>query len=140
MSTQPIYVLGNSAGTKVYDGTTLATGMNFTAVGGPAGYTAASLSPTPVFNTSSKNVGTYGTLTPGATNPRNVTSGGTTYAVGYFYNGNYTITPKSLTPSASDKVYDGTTTAAVSMSGVIAGDNVTASGTGSFGSKNVGTY
>ncbi|KQZ46789.1 YDG domain-containing protein, partial [Massilia sp. Root1485] len=140
MSTNPIYVLGASGGTKVYDGTTLATGMSFSSVGGPAGFTPASLSPAPVFNTSSKNVGTYGTLTPGATNPRNVTSGGTTYAVGYFYNGDYAITRKALTPSAADKVYDGTTTAAVSMSGAIAGDNVTASGTGSFGSKNVGTY
>nr|WP_267876978.1 YDG domain-containing protein [Massilia rhizosphaerae] len=140
MSTQPIYVLGASGGTKVYDGTTAATGMTYTAVGGPAGFTAASLTPAPVFNTSSKNVGTYGTLTPGATNPRDVASGGTTYAVGYFYNGNYAITPKSLAPSAADKVYDGTTTAAVAMGGAIAGDNVTASGTGSFGSKDVGTY
>ena len=140
MSTQPIYVLGSSTGTKVYDGTALATGMNFSSVGGPAGFTAASLAPTPVFNTSSKNVGTYGTLTPGAANPRNVTSSGTTYAVGYFYNGNYTITQKSLTPSAANKVYDGTTTAAVAMAGAIAGDDLTASGTGNFASKNVGTY
>ncbi|SDD71668.1 filamentous hemagglutinin family N-terminal domain-containing protein [Massilia sp. PDC64] len=140
MSTDPIYVLGASGGTKVYDGTTLATGMTFSSIGGPAGFTAASLSPTPVFNTSSKNVGTYGTLTPGATNPRNVASGGTTYAVGYFYNGDYTITRKALTPSAADKVYDGTTTAAVAMAGAVAGDNLTASGTGNFASKNVGTY
>jgi len=140
MSTNPIYVLGASGGTKVYDGTTVATGMSFSSVGGPAGFTAASLSPTPVFNTSSKNVGTYGALTPGATNPRNVTSGGTTYAVGYFYNGDYTITRKSLTPSAADKVYDGTTTAAVAMAGAVAGDDLTATGTGSFASKNVGTY
>jgi filamentous hemagglutinin family protein len=140
MSTSPIYVLGASSGTKVYDGTTLATGMTYSAAGGPAGFTAGSLAPAPVFNTSSKNVGTYGTLTPGAANPRDVTSGGTTYAVGYFYNGNYAITPKSLTPSAADKVYDGNTTAAVSMAGAIAGDNLTASGNGSFASKNVGTY
>jgi filamentous hemagglutinin family protein len=140
MSTQPIYVLGASSGTKVYDGTTLATGMTYSAAGGPAGFTAGSLAPAPVFNTGSKNVGTYGTLTPGAANPRDVTSGGTTYAVGYFYNGNYAITPKSLTPSAADKVYDGNTTAAVSMAGAIAGDNLTASGNGSFASKNVGTY
>ncbi len=53
------------------------------------------------------------------------------------------VTAKALTPSATatNKVYDGTSSASVSitLSGVIDGDVVTATGTGAFNNKNVGT-
>jgi hypothetical protein len=56
-----------------------------------------------------------------------------------------TITPASLTvigTTASNKVYDGTTVATLSggvLSGVISGDSVTLSQSGTFASRNVGT-
>ena len=140
MSVKPIYVVGTGSGTKVYDGTTTATGLTYTSYSTLGGaFSPSMLNPAPVFNTASKNVATYGTLTADPANARNYTSSGTSYAVGYFYNGNYTITPKTLSPSAANKVYDGTTAAAVALGGAIVGDNLTASGTGTFASKDVGT-
>ncbi len=140
MATQAVYVIQSGSGSKTYDGNTVATGLAFTTLGGPGGFTVSALSPAVQYNTSSKNVGTYDTLTASASNPSSYASGGATYAVGYFNTGSYTITPKTLTPVASDKVYDGNTTAAVSATGLIAGDSVTLSGSGTFASKNVGTY
>ena len=140
MSTQPVYVIQNAAGTKTYDGNNVATGLSFTTMGGPGGFSVSALTPSIAYTTSSKNVGSYASLNADAANPTSYTSGGTTYAVGYFNTGSYTITPKTLTPTASSKVYDGTTVAAVSASGVVAGDTVTLGGTGAFGSKNVGNY
>jgi filamentous hemagglutinin family protein len=140
MATLPLYVIQTGSASKVYDGTTTATGLNYTLVGGPSGVSVGNLSPAPVFSTGSRNVGTYASLTPSASNPRDYTSGSTTYAVAYFSNGTYSITPKSLTPSAGDKVYDGTTIAAVTASGIVAGDSVALNGSGNFGSANVGQY
>lgn len=64
-----------------------------------------------------------------------------------YADGTLVITPKELTVSgitASDKVYDGTTTAAVDTAsavynGLIAGDDLTVSATGEFSDKNAGT-
>ncbi len=140
MATNPLYVTQTGSGSKVYDGNTNATGLSFSTLGGPGGFTISALSPTPLFSTSSKNVGTYNTLIANAANPTTYTSGGTSYAVGYFNTGSYSITPKALTPIASDKVYDGNTVAAVTATGLVGGDSVTLSGTGAFTSKNVGTY
>ena len=140
MATNPLYVMQTGNGSKVYDGNTNATGLSFSTLGGPGGFTVGALSPAPLFTTSSKNVGTYGTLNANAANPSTYTSGGTSYAVGYFNTGSYSITPKALTPIASDKVYDGNTVAAVTATGLVSGDSVTLSGTGTFTSKNVGTY
>ncbi len=140
MATQAVYVIQSGAGSKTYDGNTVATGLSFTTLGGPAGFSVSALSPTVQYNTSSKNAGTYDTLTGSTSNPSSYASGGTTYAVGYFNTGSYTITPKALTPIASDKVYDGNTVAAVTATGLVSGDNVTLSGTGTFASKDVGTY
>lgn len=140
MSTQPLYVIQNAAGSKTYDGSNVATGLAFTTIGGPNGFAVSALTPAVAYTTSSKNAGTYATLNADAANPTSYTSGGTTYAVGYFNTGSYAITPKTLTPTAASKVYDGTTAAAVSATGIVAGDAVNLSGTGSFGSKNVGSY
>ncbi|WP_426335828.1 YDG domain-containing protein [Pseudoduganella sp. R-31] len=140
MSTQPIYVIQNAAGTKTYDGNNTATGLSFTTMGGPNGFSVSALTPAVSYTTSSKNAASYASLNADAANPSSYTSAGTTYAVGYFNTGSYTITPKNLTPTASSKVYDGTTAAAVSATGIVAGDAVSLSGSGAFGSKNVGNY
>jgi filamentous hemagglutinin family protein len=140
MATHALYVTQSGVGTKVYDGTTTATGLTYGVTTDITGFSLSSLSPTPAFTTPSKNVGTYTKLVGAPTNPTNYTTGGVSYAVGYFNTGSYTITPKTLTPTAADKVYDGNTTAAVGLSGAIAGDAITATGTGTFASKDVGTY
>lgn len=140
MSTLPLYVIQSGSASKIYDGSTIASGLNYTLIGQPTGFNVGNLSPAPIFTSSSKNVGTYASLTPSASNAKDYTSGSMTYAVAYYSNGTYTITPKSLTPSAGDKVYDGTATAAVTASGIVAGDNVSLNGTGSFGGKDVGQY
>ena len=85
-----------------------------------------------------KNAGSY-TITP---------SGMISNQLGYILNytsGSLTINPATLTvtgETASNKVYDATTTATLSggtLSGLIAGDSVTLSQNGTFASKNVGT-
>lgn len=140
MATQAAYVIKSGNGTKVYDGNTTATGVTLNTLGGPVGFTANNLSPSPLFYTESKNVGTYDTLIPAGANPTSYTHNGTDYAVGYFGTGTYTITPKAITPIAVDKQYDGTTTASISASGLVSGDSVTLNGTGNFSSANVGNY
>lgn len=140
MATQAMYAIKSGNGSKVYDGSTTATGLTVTSLGGPSGFNVSSFNPALVFNTDSKNAGVYDSVSAAASNPTSYTSGGTTYAVGYFGTGTYTITPKTLTPLATSRQYDGTTTAAVSASGLIAGDVATLSGNGSFASPNVGSY
>ncbi|WP_189535984.1 YDG domain-containing protein, partial [Paludibacterium paludis] len=135
MATNAMYVFTGN-GSKTYDGTTTATGLSLTTTGAPAGFSTSGLT----FTTSSKNAGSYATLTGGNTNPGNYTSGGVTYAIGYF-NGTYTINPKTLTPVASNKVYDGTTNAAIGATGIVGGDSVQFSySSGAFSSKNAGTW
>ncbi|MBK4738106.1 YDG domain-containing protein [Noviherbaspirillum pedocola] len=134
------YVLA-TGGSKTYDGTTAATNLSYTTTGNDASFTLGSLTAGSYnFLTPSKNAGTYSPLLADPANGVAYTSGGVRYALGYFSTGNYTITPKTLTPIAADKVYDGNTNAAVTASGILGGDNVTLSGTGSFASKNVGQY
>nr|WP_082591417.1 YDG domain-containing protein [Duganella sp. Root198D2] len=140
MSTQPLYVIQNAAGTKTYDGNSIATGLAFTTMGGPGGFSVSSLTPAVAYTTSSKNAGSYAGLNADAANPTSYTSGGTTYAIGYFNTGSYTITAKTLTPAAASKIYDGTTAANVSATGIVSGDAVNLSGNGTFASKNVGNY
>jgi filamentous hemagglutinin family protein len=140
MSVNPLAIIADGTGTKVYDANNIATGVHLTPLSALANFSVSSLSPNPLFYTSSKNVGNYASLTPSTSNPTDYTTGGVTYAIGYFNTASYSITPRALTPSASSKVYDGTTTAAVSVAGALPGDAVTASGMGNFGGKNVGSY
>lgn len=56
---------------------------------------------------------------------------------------NLTVSPKSLTiatPSVLSRIYDGTTAATITgtLSGILSGDSVTLTGTGTFNNKNVG--
>ncbi|WP_186830555.1 YDG domain-containing protein, partial [Mitsuaria sp. TWR114] len=136
MAMYPIYVFSGS-GTRVYDGGTGTAGLvTPTTLGGPNGFTVGNLGPLG-FSTPSKNAGSYTALVSAPTNPTSYQGG--TYAVAYFNQGTYTISPKVLNAfSAANKVYDGTTAAAVTSSGLVAGDAVSLVATGSFSQANVG--
>ena len=122
----PIYAITASTDSSypitVYNATGLPTGLT---VDSSTGLISGTPTATP---------GTY-TVTISATNV-----GGTTNA--YLI---YSITAKALTVSgatASSKVYNGTTSAIIlgySLNGIYGSDVVTASGTGLFSDKNVGT-
>ena len=129
-----------TAGDKVYDGTTTAQLSDVTLAGLVGGDTVSATGSTGSFDT--KNVG----------NGKAVDGSGLSLAGADA--GNYVldtsaqvataaVTPKSITASATagDKVYDGTTTAQLSdvtLAGLVSGDTVSANGTGSFDTKNVG--
>jgi hypothetical protein len=120
------------SGSKVYDGTTAGIGVSYSVTPD-----TSKLLGTLSAAAASKNVGAY-TITPGG-----FYSNQQGYDVSYV-NGALTITPASLTlsgASAANKVYDGTTFASLSggsLSGLIAGDVVSFTGSGSFADKNVG--
>ncbi len=133
-------VAGATASDKVYDGTTDAEVSGGTLVGVVDGDVVSIASMKGTFD--DKNVGTDKTVT-------------VTYTLGGADVGNYTaadatttanITPKQLTvtgTTASDKAYDGTTSATVSggtLVGVLGNDDVSiASMKGTFDDENVGT-
>ncbi len=139
VNTKAITVTGESAGNKVYDGTTAAT-LSGGSLGGVIAGDTVTLTEAGTF--SSKNVGTGIAVT-------------TADSIGGASASNYTLTqPTGLTAnitkktisvtgeSAGNKVYDGTAAATLtggSLSGVIAGDSVTLTQAGAFSSKNVGT-
>jgi filamentous hemagglutinin family protein len=136
MAMLPIYVFTGS-GTKEYDGNTDATGVALSSLGGPGGFSVGNLG-TLSFSTASKHVGDYDILASSPSNPSGFSSG--TYAVAYFNQGSYTITPKPLSSfQAVNKTYDGTTAANVTASGIVNGDTVTINATGGFTSANVDT-
>ncbi len=148
---KPVTVSGITANDKVYDGTTVAELNTYSAsIGGKVGNDDVTIdvaNATGTFDT--KNVGTGKTVTI-----TDITLGGNDA-------GNYTlssdsatatadITAKTVTVSgitASNKVYDGNTSATIETSGaaisdIVSGDNVTidvAKATGTFDTKNVGT-
>jgi filamentous hemagglutinin family protein len=139
MATLPLYVaISAGSGGKVYDGNTDATGISLSALGGPVGFNVSSLGSVS-FSTPSKNAATYFKLNSSGLNPTTYTSGGSSYAVSYYLSGSYAITPKALTPTAANKVYDGTTAATLTASGLLGGDVVNFNYTsGSFSDKDVG--
>ncbi len=134
----------NLSGTRVYDTTTNAAGTLFGTLTGLDGDTLTA-SGTGVL--ASKNVGTesfasFGTLT--------LVANGSALASNYTLVGgtdSVRITPATLTvsgTSAASKVYDGTTTAALSgatLVGVLGSDSVTLGddSSGNFATKNVGS-
>jgi hypothetical protein len=126
---------------KVYDGTTVATLIGGTATGLIAGDLVSSSVLSGQF--ANKNVGANKTVTvsgitlSGADGGNYVVSGATSVTASIFAR---TLTLSSL--QAASKVYDGTTTAAISgiLSNVVSGDNVILSNlSGVFANKNVGT-
>ena len=148
---KPVTVSGITATDKVYDGTTVAElNTNSASIGGKVGNDDVTIdvaNATGTFDT--KNVGTGKTVTI-----TDITLGGNDA-------GNYTlssdsatatadITAKTVTVSgitASNKVYDGNTSATIETSGaaisdIVGNDDVTidvAKATGTFEDKNVGT-
>ena len=130
--------------TKTYDGTTTSSGTPTLTAGTLASGDTANF--TQSFN--NKNVGTGKTLTPSGT--VNDGNSGNNHAVTFVNVTSGTVTVKGLTVSgitASNKAYDGTTTATLNtgsaaLVGVVSGDLVTlgvASATGVFADQNVGT-
>ena len=139
-------ITGVTASNKTYDGTTTATLTGGTLVGVASGDVVTITAGTGTF--ADKNVGTGKVVTA------------TGYSIGGADAANYTLSaqPSGLTAdilasgssiltitgvTASNKVYDGTTTATLSggtLVGVTPGDVVTiVAGTGTFADKNVGT-
>jgi filamentous hemagglutinin family protein len=127
---------------KTYDGSAASGAVSYTlsdataTVGGDSGSVS--------YSTGSKNAGTYSV----ANGKLSVTGGLYSDQTGYdiSYAGSYVIAQKQLsgTVTTSDKVYDGTTAAAVNgtldTTGVISGDVVSLNTDGgSFADKNVGT-
>lgn len=154
--TLPIY--GIFDGTRQYDGTTNVprtptdTLTTVSYLNDPVGYATAYPTSDLSFATYNKNAGSYNALaisynglTSGSppapvTNPLSpVPYSGNNYSVEFF--GTYKITPKTITPTPTNKVYDGSNSAALSAAGLIGTDSVTFNpGTAVFtAGKNVGT-
>jgi filamentous hemagglutinin family protein len=129
----------SAAVSKTYDRTTVAAGSAI--VGAGTLYGGDSLSGgTFAFADANAGVGKTVTVAGVTLNDGN---GGANYAVTYVPNTGSTITPRSVTASftASDKVYDGTTTAtaAGTSADVVGGDTVTFGyGSADFDTGNVG--
>ena len=143
--------------TKVYDG--LNTALNFTSsdftkeslITWPSLFTNTYIAANYNFKTSSKNVGSYSSLTDynsSGTTPATYTDGTGTYAIGWTYTSPYTITAKTLTTtlaSTVSKEYNATTTATLSNSNFsvptgVSGETISVTKTtGTYDNKNVGT-
>jgi hypothetical protein len=135
-------VTGVTAANKVYDATTAATlgGGTVTALGSDA-VTLSTAGASGSF--ASKNVGASIAVTASGYTISGADAGN--YTLGQPTGLSANITPAMLNVTgvtAANKVYDTTTTATLTggtLSGVIAGDTVTLTQTGSFASKNAGT-
>ncbi|MDB6089236.1 MAG: filamentous hemagglutinin family outer membrane protein, partial [Gammaproteobacteria bacterium] len=128
---------------KVYDGNTTAS-ATLAGLTGLIGTETVGVSGTGSFN--SKNVVTANLVTVNSTTLSDGTNGGlaSNYRLASGATATAHITPKSVTvvgQTASDKVYDGTTTATLSggtVSGLVAGETVDLNPAGAFASANVG--
>ena len=142
VTTAPLTITGLSGVNKVYDGTTAAALSGTATLSGVAAGDVVTLGGTPTAVFASKNIGTGIAITV------------TGYTISGASAANYTLTqPTGLTAnitglsltitgaSASNKVYDGTTTATISgtLSGVQGTDVVTLNLSGTFATQNVGT-
>ena len=119
---------------KTYDGTT-SLSNSYTPI--DSGADTSLILGTAAYSTSSKNVGSYAVSTSG------LYSGQQGYDISYA-DGTATITAATLTVSgstAANKTYDGTTAATLSgsLTGLISGDTVALSQSGTFSDKNAGT-
>jgi len=145
ITAKAISVSGIATSDKVYDGTTVATTPLVGAVfnGMVAGDELSVSSITGTFE--NKNVGTAKTVSLSSAVYGGADVGN--YVISDQLTSSATITARSLTVSgidAGDKVYDGTTSAVVDLSGIsfaglVSGDEINASGTtGTFANKNAG--
>ena len=134
---------------KVYDGSTTATltAGNFGTSGAIDGDTVAFTSTGATYDT--RNVGTGKSVTASGLALTGASNGGVTVYGYQLANGSATgnigiVTPATLTvgtATVADKVYDATVTASVSsvaLSGVISGDAIGSTASGTFADKNVG--
>ena len=141
VSARTVTVTGTSVADKVYDGTTAATLSGGSLVGLVSGDT---ITLTQIGSFADKNVGTAKPVTVA-----DVLGGAQAgdYAISEPGGLSASITPKALAVQglqAQDKVYDGSLVAQVSTQnlqwvGLVPGDQVQLSVTGSFSDKNVGT-
>lgn len=134
---------GITASNKTYDGTTLAAVSTAGAIyAGLISGDAVTVNASGTF--SNKNVGTAKTVTLSSSYSGSDVAN---YSITDQASTTADITAKALTIggiTASNKTYDGTTTATVSTAGatyagLVSGDAVTVSATGTFANKNVGT-
>ncbi len=134
-----------SASNKTYNGNaTATTSLTFS---GLVGSETLGQSVTSAFN--NKNVGTGKTVTVSAITLSDGSNGGlaSNYSISAGQTTTANITAKALTVSgitASNKTYDANTNATMvvtsaSYSGLVSGDNVVVSATGTFDNKNIGT-
>lgn len=139
VSAKGLTITGVSVSDKVYDATTTASLTGTAAYSGLVNGESFSVTGTPSATFATKTVGSGKAVTvTGYTAPS------ANYTISQPIGLTATITAKALTvtsAAASNKTYDGTTAATITgtLSGVIAGDVVTLSGTGTFASANVGT-
>ncbi|HWD86765.1 MAG TPA: YDG domain-containing protein [Mucilaginibacter sp.] len=138
----PLTITGLSGVNKVYDGTATATLSGTAVLNGVIGSDVVTLGGTPTATFPSKNVGTGLAITVTGYTILGANAGNYTLIQPTGLTGNITAKALTLTgASASNKVYDGTTTATISgtLNGVIGSDVVTLSPSGTFATKNVGT-
>lgn len=145
ISTKALTIAGLTASNKVYDATTTATLTGTAALSGVINGDNVTLGGTGAGTFANANIGTGKAVTV------------TGYTISGTGASNYTLTQPALTANittapltitgitASDKIYNGSAAATLAgtatLSGVVAGDNVTLGGTGSgtFANANVGS-
>ena len=136
---QAALTVGSSNVSKTYDGGLSAIGT--AVVSGGTLFGSDTLSGGN-FAFTDKNVGIGKRVTINGVTVSDGNNGGN-YAVTYVDNSSSTITARGITVDAigTNRVYDGSTADAVTLAsaGVLSGDTVTFTGTGSFLDKNVGT-
>ena len=133
-----------TAPNKTYDGNTTAT-PTLSITSGLVGAETVAVTGSATFN--SKNVASANLVTVNTTNLTNGSNGGlaTNYSLAAGQTVAANITPKALTATvaAPSKTYDGTTTAAPTLTinpdGFVGSETVTATGTATFNTKNVAT-
>ncbi|MDD2368379.1 MAG: YDG domain-containing protein, partial [Sulfuricurvum sp.] len=133
---------GAVASNKVYDGLTTASISSYGTLNGVIEGESVAISTTnatAVFDT--KNAGTAKTVSISGVTISGQDAGN--YSAGSSMTTTANITPKAITVSATagNKTYDGTTTATTTLNSadIIEGDTVTLAGTGTFDTKNAGT-
>ena len=143
ITAKPITVTGITASNKVYDGQTVATidvsGINETGIGLLAGDTATvTISATGVFSDKNVGIGKMVTLTGSVSG-----ADAANYSFTHQANTIADITTKALTATASatNKMYDGNTTAStiLSLSGLVGSETLNSTVGSTFDTKDVGT-
>ncbi|MGY3265769.1 hypothetical protein ACVWZN_001842 [Lysobacter sp. HA35] len=124
--------------TKTYDGTTAATGT-FGLTGAIAGDDVAAAGGTLAF--ADKNAGSGKTVSVSGVTLSGADAGNYTLATPSSATGDITRKAVTGTTTVNTKTYDGNTSGSgsIAVSGVVAGDTVTAGGTFAFADKNAGT-